>query len=462
MDPNSSLGKICLGDDVVVISSDKCEGSGDSPEYQETACSKGKKVMNALSFYRMETDKISERYIAPCFVNSLEAYDGEINLAFDENLISNEFTIKLCLDYKMKKGKKLVKKELIVALRGELYFVKFIINPKEDDFEPGVILGRSFLRLAKGVVDFGNGVTTIYPEPDPFEDDYEKTGKSSDDWDQLLDFNFDDVPKFREELSPFVCKMGKSNRNKKRATENLNLFYQDIRPSSSVGAFSTYDGVCHQTFRAARFDVLRTAESDSDDAEEYTQGTHDNEARSSRSKLPRQHKTVEELLLLQVYHEFLLWEVCSREAKSRYNTKLAQLLPRHIYLPCVVNWDVLNRMGCDGEIDDMLRIRLLEAGSDEEIFTSVAWIRAFNINEPIYAELFNEFYSTYGFDEVCADMELHRKISSLDWDGDTPKMYRADGGAYNPPGYAQPQYDQYYQQYQPPPPQYQQQQDDDE
>ncbi|GKD16146.1 hypothetical protein Tco_1205304, partial [Tanacetum coccineum] len=35
-------------------------------------------------------------------------------------------------------------------------------------------------------------------------------------------------------------------------------------------------------------------------------------------------------------------------------------------------------------------------------------------------------------------------------------------GAYNPPGYAQPQYDQYYQQYLPPPPQYQQQQDDDE
>ncbi|GJY46001.1 hypothetical protein Tco_0435064 [Tanacetum coccineum] len=35
-------------------------------------------------------------------------------------------------------------------------------------------------------------------------------------------------------------------------------------------------------------------------------------------------------------------------------------------------------------------------------------------------------------------------------------------GAYNPPGYAQLQYDQYYQQYPPPPPQYQQQQDDDE
>ncbi|GKB51107.1 hypothetical protein Tco_0901860 [Tanacetum coccineum] len=40
-------------------------------------------------------------------------------------------------------------------------------------------------------------------------------------------------------------------------------------------------------------------------------------------------------------------------------------------------------------------------------------------------------------------------------------------GAYNPPGYAPPQYDQYYQQYPPPPPQYppqyqQQQQDDDD
>ncbi|GJW16150.1 hypothetical protein Tco_0020283 [Tanacetum coccineum] len=112
--------------------------------------------MNAFSFYRMETNEISERYIAPCFVNGMEANDGEINLAFDENLISNEFA-------------------------GELYFVKFIINPEEDDFEPGVILGRSFLRLAHGVVDFGNGMITIYPEPDPFEDDSEKTGKSSDD-----------------------------------------------------------------------------------------------------------------------------------------------------------------------------------------------------------------------------------------------------------------------------------------
>ncbi|GJR96962.1 retrotransposon ORF1 [Tanacetum coccineum] len=100
---------------------------------------------------------------------------------------------------------------------------------------------------------------------------------------------------------------------------------------------------------------------------------------------------------------------CNNEAKSRYNTKLTNLLPRHIYSPCVVNWDVLNGMGCDGEIDDMLRIKLREAESNEEIFTYVAWIRAFNIKEPIYAELWHEFYSTYEFDEVCADDELQSK-----------------------------------------------------
>ncbi|GJS28558.1 hypothetical protein Tco_0489178 [Tanacetum coccineum] len=300
-----------------------------------------------------------------------------------------------------------------------------------------------------------------------------------------------------------------------------------------------------------------------------TMETHDDEVGSSRSKRPRQHETVEEVLLPQVHHEFLLWEGCNRDAKSR--------------------------MGCDGGIDDILRIRLREARSDEEILTSVAWIRAFNINLPIYAELCHEFYSTYEFDKVYADdllqtkkiieFRLGRRAHSLtllefaqrlglyqaveleeegfnvyfkggtqflgvltedvvkslsaliycrdldtitlrdliDSDGKLipedpqpgvprvgiPRPLRASmqdlydrigrieirqeaiermeymqsypsdryqgvfehmvgvysvplQGAYNPPRYPQPQYDQYYQQYPPPPPQYQQQQDDDE
>ncbi|GJQ94329.1 hypothetical protein Tco_0005468 [Tanacetum coccineum] len=166
MDPNSSLGKICLGEDVVVISSDKVEGSGDwnSSEFQDTANSGQKK---AMVFYQMETKEVSDRFVAPCFVNGLEAYDGEINLGVEENMISNEYAVKLCLEHEVKRGNKVVKKELIVALRGEIYFVKFIINPEEDDVEPGVIFGRSFLCLTKEITDFGVGTVIIYPDIDP-------------------------------------------------------------------------------------------------------------------------------------------------------------------------------------------------------------------------------------------------------------------------------------------------------
>ncbi|GKA28529.1 hypothetical protein Tco_0714774 [Tanacetum coccineum] len=114
-----------------------------------------------------------------------------------------------------------------------------------------------------------------------------------------------------------------------------------------------------------------------------TMGTHDEEAGSSRNKRSRQHETLEEVLLPQVHHEFLLWGGCNKDVKSRYNTRLANLLPKHIYSPCMVNWDVLNRMGYDGEIDDMLRIKL---------------------------QLFHEFYSTYEFDKVCDELQTKKII----------------------------------------------------
>ncbi|GKC53523.1 hypothetical protein Tco_1076268, partial [Tanacetum coccineum] len=176
MDPNSSLGKICLGEDVVVISSDKVEGFGDwnSPEFQDTANSGQKK---AMVFYQMDTEEVSDRFVAPCFVNGLEAYDGEINLGVEENMISNEYAVKLCLEHEVKRGNKVVKKELIVALRGEIYIVKFIINPEEDDVEHGVIFGRSILRLTKAIIDFGARTVTIYPDIDQFLEETEEEGK---------------------------------------------------------------------------------------------------------------------------------------------------------------------------------------------------------------------------------------------------------------------------------------------
>nr|GEX08478.1 hypothetical protein [Tanacetum cinerariifolium] len=640
MDPNSSLGIICLGEDVVVISRYKVEGSGDwnSLKFQDTTNSGQNK---AMVFCQMDAEEVSDRFVAPCFVNGLEDYDGEINHGVEENMISNE---------------------------GEIYFVKFNINPEEDDVEPGAIFKRSFLRMAKAIIDFRARTITVYLDIDSFLEETEGEEKINDDLDRLLDFNIDDVPLLGEEgLLPFMCKIGKS---KKRAIENLNFFYQDVRKSSSTeghltqeeaakeaiaikmsrkfdlleeerpiietiayhdkykkildevwkdkveldgknvkeevdtvkrikgeafrekedpGAFIfpirlegqvnknaladtgsdiktmpynetfgrndmkkllvgyscvqlvvvntpkrlflTFDGFCHQTFCAARSDIMRNAKSDSDDEEDYhikrikfgapidgpkpapylncndpdkafninepiyakicqtfystyefdevcaddeleTQkiikfrlcgrahsltllefarrlglyqavkleeegfnvyfegvlrsDEHFNAqdywlsiSREENLGLSRSHTSTTRNPILRVIHKRITYGLCQRTTgydKIHKNDlwllrtgtqKESQICCGQFILKiakkCKVlteDMDVLNRMGYDKDIDDMLRIRLHEAGSDEEIFTLVAWIRAFNINEPIYAKICQTFYSTYEFDEI--------------------------------------------------------------
>ncbi|GJU76193.1 hypothetical protein Tco_1273263 [Tanacetum coccineum] len=155
---------------------------------------------------------------APCFINRLKAYDGEINLGTKENMISNEFAVKLCLEHEVKRGHKVVKKELIVTLKGEIYFVKFIINLEEDDVEPGVVLERSFMRLTKGIADFGNGTIAIYPELDPFLDNIEGV-----------------------KIPPFMWKIGKNSRNKRKQLEKYQLIYSDMGPSLSTGKLLTQE-----------------------------------------------------------------------------------------------------------------------------------------------------------------------------------------------------------------------------
>nr|GEY38790.1 hypothetical protein [Tanacetum cinerariifolium] len=283
-------------------------------------------------------------------------------------MISNEFVVKVCMDHEVKFGHKVVKKELIVALKT----LKFIIIPKEDNVKPGVVLGRSFMRLTKGIANCRNGIITIYPR---------ETKKNDDDWDLLLnDLDFGDVPEIEGvEILPFG-------------------------PSFSTGEPLTQEEAAREALAIdirKRFYILKE--------ERPTLGTHHDEARSSRSKCSRQYETVKEAMLSCVHHPFLLWEGCSQAAKSRYSTRLAQLLSRHIYSPCVVDCNMLNHMGCGEVIDEMLTIRLCVAGTDEEIFTSKAWTRDFNIAEPIYSEICHEFYSTYEFDEVCAVDKLRTK-----------------------------------------------------
>ncbi|GJZ51650.1 hypothetical protein Tco_0606165 [Tanacetum coccineum] len=103
---DSSMGKMCLGKDIIKISSDRNEGSRDwdLPEYKDTAGSGGKKKPEALVFNKMDTEEYSDRYIAQCFVNGLYAPDGDINLEINDNLLSNNYAVKLCLGYEVRKG----------------------------------------------------------------------------------------------------------------------------------------------------------------------------------------------------------------------------------------------------------------------------------------------------------------------------------------------------------------------
>ncbi|GJT34640.1 putative reverse transcriptase, RNA-dependent DNA polymerase [Tanacetum coccineum] len=204
--------------------------------------------------------------------------------------------------------------------------------------------------------------------------------------------------------------------------------------------FLTFDGFCYQTFCAARSDVMRNTESDSDDEEEFLgslpvplkhvnwkpdyKGSYTKEEEATRQwrteirltgpygKIYLQGFTTKKTdKKLSKYHK--LWEHTLMRLNHQDPNALNNIKPWKRY--CSHKFIMSSCYGKDAtemqslEIDDMLRIRLGEAESNEEIFTFVAWIRAFNINEPIYAELCHKFYSTYEFDEVCVDDELQTK-----------------------------------------------------
>ncbi|GJV47219.1 hypothetical protein Tco_1437431 [Tanacetum coccineum] len=182
----------------------------------------------------------------------------------------------------------------------------------------------------QAITDFGAGTVTIYPDIDPFLEEIEEEEKINDDWDHLLEFNINDYTTLRtsssvgghltqeeaakvelaikmsqnfallEEERPIIETMAYHDKYKKILDEVwkdkvgvttliAKFLILDIpidRDSPivvdrgflrTIGGivntpdrlFSTFNGFCHQTFCAARSDVMRNAESDSDDEEDY-------------------------------------------------------------------------------------------------------------------------------------------------------------------------------------------------
>nr|GEY77785.1 hypothetical protein [Tanacetum cinerariifolium] len=119
-------------------------------------------------------------------------------------------------------------------MKGEVYHVKFIINPNKGDSTRGIVFGRSFLRTSKGIVDLGKGVMTIYPDLDPFYDNSGSLDDRGDEWDdQLENIDFGDIPEI-DEVPPFMCNMGKNSRNKIKIKRNYKMTYGDEGPSLST------------------------------------------------------------------------------------------------------------------------------------------------------------------------------------------------------------------------------------
>nr|GEX17831.1 zinc knuckle CX2CX4HX4C [Tanacetum cinerariifolium] len=230
----------------------------------------------------METEEISDRYVAPCFVNGLEAYVSEINLGTEENMISNEFTMKLCLEHEVKRGHKVVKKD----------------SGEEE--------------------------------------------KIGDDCELLLDdLDFRDIPNIKGvEVPPFVCKIGKNGKP---------LIQEEAERE------------------ALAIDICR------------------------RYSLLEEERPVIETMAYSDKYKKILDGIC------------------------------IDKMKLDGEIKKeeeeaitTIKGKTLIEKEDPGAFVipirlEEAWTNAFNIDEPIYSELFHEFYSTYKFDEVCTADELRTK-----------------------------------------------------
>nr|GEW49079.1 hypothetical protein [Tanacetum cinerariifolium] len=401
----------------------------------------------------------------------LEAYNGEINLRVEENMISNDNAVKLCLEHEVKRGNKVVKKKLIVTLRGEIYFVKFIINLEEDDVEPGVILGRTLHRMTKAITDFGAGTVTIYPEFDLFLEDIKEEEKS-------------EALKEKDDPEAFIFTIrleGKVNENALANTRSdINTMpYQiyetlgreemkKVGVTTIIANFLILDIPIDRDAPIVVGQGFITTESDSDDEEKY-QIKRNKFGAPIYGPKPAPYLNCNDLAkrslalqaVINLFWNISVWKKAvsflgsllvplkqvnwKPEYKGYYtkeeeatrqwcteirltdpygNINLQGLWGKMMMRPDHQDPNALDNLklqkkccfykftmsSCYGkvvvgmrslEIDDMLRIRLREAGSNEEIFTSIAWIRAFNINEPIYVELCHELvlYQAVRLDE---------------------------------------------------------------
>ncbi|GJS78562.1 hypothetical protein Tco_0728443 [Tanacetum coccineum] len=69
---------------------------------------------------------------------------------------------------------------------------------------------------------------------------------------------------------------------------------------------------------------------------------------------------------------FACSRTCNRMLRQVQNNNLAVCFQNRFITPCIIDWNVLNTLGCAEEIEEVLQIKVYEMGGQKEIFTSEA------------------------------------------------------------------------------------------
>ncbi|GJW95318.1 gag-pol polyprotein [Tanacetum coccineum] len=211
------------------------------------------------------------------------------------------------------------------------------------------------------------------------------------------------------------------------------------------GTTSTFDGVCYQKFYVAA--VRNKHEKSDKDEEEYYVETDEmgkpiygqkfvkylnyddpidcalalQEAINSFRKIYVWKKMVTFLGSLPIPLQHNEWNpsyydnfIKKGDGDGKWHAKVRIVDPYgnfydqgpQIYAPCIVDWGVLNNMSRGDIIEELLEIKVYKM--KKYLLMRLGDV-AFDIREPIYAELCHEFYATYEFDKVVFDEDLMSK-----------------------------------------------------
>nr|GEV29266.1 hypothetical protein [Tanacetum cinerariifolium] len=404
MDPNSIHGKICLGNDVIKISSDKVKGSRDwnPSKYQDIAGSKGKKVTKALSFYNMETDEVRviTVYLKPDpfeedskkeektggYLTQEEVEKEALAIRISQKFALLEEKDKVELDGKIVKEEEAVKRIKGEALKEKYDLGAFIFSIR--------LVGKV---NKNALADIRSDINTM-----PYRI-YETLG--------------------REEMKKVDRGIIMINHTQ---TEAMGILFNVLCQVGVTTIIANFIILDIPIDRDAQI-VVGRGFLDSDDEEEYQ--INMNKFGSTIYGLKPApylncNDPADRSLALQAvtnpFRKISVWK--KEEAIGQWRTEIRLTGPYgNIYIQGFTTkktdqklsklWEHTMMKPDNQDPNALDNVKSWKKYCFNKFTMNFCYgkIRAFNINEPIYMELCHEFYLTYEFDEVNADDELQTK-----------------------------------------------------